>query len=60
MVMTDKELLEYVEAKVIYKMFDGCVVDDHLGAKNDVGSWSVSFRADIVSRLIDMAKGKWS
>ena len=57
--MTDEELLQYVEAKIIEKMLDGCEIDDHLGnteAHYDVGSWSVSFRADTISRLIDMAR----
>jgi hypothetical protein len=57
--MTDKELLEYAETKVIESMLDGCAMDDHLGRKKyDTGSWRVSFRADILSRLIDMARGK--
>lgn len=56
--MTDEELLEYVEAKIIEKMLDGCELDDHLGSEDyNVGSWSVAFRADTISRLIDMAKG---
>lgn len=55
--MNDQELLEYVETKVIEKMLDGCEIDDHLGNRGyDIGSWSVSLRADTVSRLIDMAK----
>jgi hypothetical protein len=55
--MNDQELLEYVETKVIEKMLDGCYIDTHLGNKKyDAGSWSVSFRADTLSRLIDMAK----
>ncbi len=55
--MNDEELLNYVEAKVIEKMLDGCEIDDHLGYKKyDVGAWSVSFRADTLSRLIDMAR----
>ena len=55
--MNDQELLEYVETKVIEKMLDGCEIDDHLGCKKyDAGSWSVNFRADTLSRLIDMAK----
>lgn len=57
--MTDKELLEYVEAKVIEAMLNGCELMDHLGEKHDdIGAWSVSLRADTVSRLIDMARGK--
>ena len=55
--MTDKELLESVEAKVLFSMLNGCLMDDHLGrGEHDVGSWSVSLRADQLSRLIDMAK----
>ena len=56
--MTDEELLQYVETKTIEKMLYGCEIDDHLGYKGKlgVGSWSVSFRADIISRLIDMAR----
>lgn len=57
--MTDEELLEKVETKVLYAMLDGCLIDDHLGrGKYDVGSWSVSLRADQLSRLIDMARSK--
>lgn len=55
--MNDEELLDYVEAKVIEKMLDGCEIDDHLGNKEyKVGSWAVTFRADTISRLIDMAR----
>jgi len=55
--MNDEELLDFVEAKVIGKMLDGCEIDDHLGNEQyNVGSWAVSFRADIISRLIDMAR----
>jgi hypothetical protein len=55
--MNDEELLNYVEAKVIENMLDGCEIDDLLGYKKyDVGAWSVSFRADTLSRLIDMAR----
>ena len=57
--MTDQELIEYMETKVIRKMLEGCEINDHLRRKNyDVNSWSVSFRADMLSRLIDLAKGK--
>jgi hypothetical protein len=57
--MTDQELIEYMETKVIREMLEGCEMDDHLRHKNyDVNSWSVSFRADMLSRLIDLAKGK--
>ena len=57
--MTDEELLEKIEARVLYAMLDGCSIDDHLGrSKYDVGSWSVSLRADQLSRLIDMARSK--
>ena len=55
--MTDEELVASIEARVFYAMFDGCVMDDHLGQKIDAGSWSVSLRADTLCRLIDMAKG---
>lgn len=57
--MTDEQLLEYVETKIIFAMLGGCEIDDHLGnRKYDVGSWSVGIRADMLSRLIDMAKEK--
>jgi hypothetical protein len=56
--MTDQELIEYMETKVIREMLEGCEMDDHLRRKNyDVNSWSVSFRADMLSRLIDLARG---
>ena len=56
--MTDEELLDFVETKTIETMLRGCELDDHLSNKKyDAGSWSVAFRADIISRLIDMAKG---
>jgi hypothetical protein len=55
--MNDKELLDSIEARVFYAMFDGCVVDDHLDQRIDTGSWSVSLRADTLCRLLDMAKG---
>lgn len=56
--MTDAELLEYAETKTIEAMLSGCELDDHLGGKDyDAGSWSVTFRAETISRLIDMAKG---
>lgn len=55
--MTDEELLDFVEARICEKMLDGCDIDDHLGNKKyNVGSWSVSFRADTISRLLDMAR----
>ena len=55
--MTDEELLEKMEARVWYAMLDGCWIYDHLGDMQcDVGSWSVSLRADQLSRLIDMAR----
>jgi hypothetical protein len=55
--MTDEELLEKFEAMVLYTMLEGCLIDDHLGrSKYEVGAWSVSLRADQLSRLIDMAK----
>jgi len=55
--MTDEELLEYAETKVHAQMLQGCEMDDHLGReKYDVGSWVVSMRADLLGRLIDMAK----
>lgn len=57
--MTDKELLESVEAKALFAMLHGCLIDDHLGRDEyDVGSWFVSLRADQLSRLIDMARSK--
>ena len=52
-----EELLEKMEARVWYAMLDGCWIYDHLGDMQcDVGSWSVSLRADQLSRLIDMAR----
>lgn len=58
--MTDKELLDHVEQVLISQMLNGCEIEDHLGYKGYtmIGSWSVSFRADIISRLLDMAKEK--
>jgi hypothetical protein len=56
--MTDEELLAMAEARVIFAMIEGCMMDDHLGRKVfDPGPWSVTLRADQVSRLIDMARG---
>jgi hypothetical protein len=56
--MTDEELLAMAEARVIFSMLEGCMMDDHLGRKVYApGSWVVTLRADQVSRLIDMARG---
>ena len=54
--MNDQELLEFVETKLFEKMFNGCETDSHLGRKPDPAPWSVSFRADTVSRLLDLAR----
>lgn len=55
--MNDKELLEWVEARLILQMLDGCAVEEHLGYKQyNPDSWAVSIRADTLSRLLDMAK----
>jgi hypothetical protein len=55
--MNDEQLLDFVEQKLMLKMFDGCVIDDHLGRKkHDVNSWAVSLRADQLNRLLDMAR----
>lgn len=55
--MTDEELLDYVEAKTFEEMLDGCEIDDHLGEKVCyTGAWAVTFRADTICRLIDMAR----
>jgi hypothetical protein len=55
--MTDKEFLEMIETKVHFVMLTGCEMDDHLGrTKYDTASWALSFRADDMCRLIDMAK----
>lgn len=55
--MTDQELLEYVETKTIEKMLSGCDIEDHLGYKKyEPGNWAVTFRADTMCRLIDMAR----
>ena len=57
--MDDKEFLDYVEEEVFHKMLAGVAVLDHLGyTKFEAGSWAVTLRADEVSRLLDMAKGK--
>jgi hypothetical protein len=57
--MTDEELLESLEARVMYIMLSGCEMDSHLGRTNyDPGSWAVSLRADEFCRLLDMAKGQ--
>ena len=50
--MTDEELLQCVEAYVIERMLIGSVVDESL----EIGGWGLKLRADIVSRLIDMAR----
>jgi hypothetical protein len=56
--MTDEELLAMAEARVIFAMLEGCMMDDHLGRKVfDPGPWTVTLRADQISRLIDMARG---
>ena len=56
--MTDEELIEYAETKVHAEMLRGCEIDDYLGRKSyDTGSWTVTLRADLMSRLIDMARG---
>jgi hypothetical protein len=55
--MTDEELLDAIEARVIFAMLQGCDMDDHLGRKVfDPGPWVVTLRADQMSRLIDMAR----
>lgn len=55
--MTDEELLDYVEAKTFEEMLGGCEIDDHLGEKMCyTGAWAVTFRADTICRLIDMAR----
>jgi hypothetical protein len=57
--MNDKELLDFVEQEMFYAMLGGVAVLDHLGYTDfEAGSWSVSFRADQIARLLDMAKGK--
>ena len=57
--MTDEELLAMAEARVIFSMLEGCMMDDHLGRKVYApGSWVVTLRADQMSRLIDMARGQ--
>jgi hypothetical protein len=56
--MTDVELLAMVEARVIFSMLEGCMMEDHLGRKVYApGSWVVTLRADQMSRLIDLARG---
>lgn len=55
--MTDEELLNYVEAKTIEEMLDGCEIDDYLGEKvYRTGAWAVTFPTDTICRLIDMAR----
>ena len=55
--MTDKELLEFVERRIFAAMIGGCYIDTHLGNNtHDTGSWVVSLRADVMSRLLDMAR----
>ena len=55
--MNNEELLESIERRVFYVMFEGCFIDTHLGNKKlDAGSWSISLRADELSRLLDLAK----
>jgi hypothetical protein len=55
--MTDKELLDRLEHRLFDEMFEGCLLDDHLGRNHyDVGAWGVRMRADELSRLIDMAR----
>ena len=57
--MNDEELLEKIEAQVLYAMLDGCLMDDHLKHEEyNVGSWAVGLRADQLSRLIDIARSK--
>ena len=59
--MTDKELLDNLDARVMYTMLSGCEMDSHLGRKTyDPGSWAVSLRADELCRLLDMARGQAS
>ena len=55
--MDDQEFLDRIETVLFHKMLSGCEIDDHLHNKTyDVGAWSVSFRADTVCRLLDLAK----
>jgi hypothetical protein len=55
--MTDEELINAVEAKVLLAMLQGCAMDDHLGRKVfDPTPWGVTLRADHMSRLIDLAR----
>ena len=57
--MDDKELLDFVEQKLFYAMLNGVATLDHLGyTEFEAGSWSVSFRADQIARLLDMAMEK--
>ena len=55
--MTDEQLLDSLEARVMYTMLSGCEMDSHLGrTKYDPGSWAVSLRADELCRLLDLAR----
>jgi hypothetical protein len=57
--MDDQELLDCVEQELFDAMLNGCFIDSHLGyTKYDTASWQVALRADIVARLLDMAKEK--
>ena len=57
--MTDEEFINAVEARVLFAMLQGCEMDDHLGRKVfDPSPWVVTLRADQISRLIDLARGK--
>ena len=56
--MTDKELLDSLETRVVYTMLAGCEMDDHFGReKYCPESWAVTLRADELCALIDMARG---
>jgi hypothetical protein len=55
--MSDDELLDRLEHRLFDTMFEGCLMDNHLGrTAHYPGEWSVSMRADQLSRLIDMAR----
>jgi hypothetical protein len=55
--MTDEELLDRLEWRLFDTMFEGCLLDNHLGRNHyDVGAWGVRMRADELSRLIDLAR----
>ena len=55
--MNDKELLNFVEQQLFHVIIEGVATLDHIGYTDFApGSWAVSFRADEIARLLDLAK----